>query len=141
MADEIKRLEYYSAVIANKPGEGARVLAALRDAGADFTDVNAYPIGNPLKARKTTVDFVPSDPKAFKKAAKLVGLEIGAKLPCIFVTGEDRPGMGAEILAKLGAAGINVIAMHMVCAGAGRVGGMVFVEASVAAKAARVLSK
>jgi hypothetical protein len=141
MADEIKRIEYYSTVIANKPGEGARILAALRDAGVNFIDVNGYPVGNPLKARKTTVDFVPSEPKLFKQAAKKLGLEIGAKLPCILVNGEDRPGMAAEILGKLGVAGINVIAMHMACAGAGRVGAMLFVEAPMAAKAARVLSK
>ena len=141
MADEVKRLEYYSAVIANKPGEGARVLAALRDEGVNFIGLNGYPIGNPLKAKKTTVDFVPSDAKVFKKAARKIGLEIGGKLPCIFVNGEDRQGMGAEILARLGAAGINVIAMHMVCAGAGRVGAMLFVEAPLASKAAKVLSK
>jgi len=33
MAEEVRLVEHYSASIANKVGEGARVLGALRDAG------------------------------------------------------------------------------------------------------------
>jgi hypothetical protein len=36
MPDEIKRIDYYYASVPDKPGEGAPILAALRDAGVNL---------------------------------------------------------------------------------------------------------
>ena len=36
MPDEIKRIDYYYASVTDKPGEGAPILAALRDAGVNL---------------------------------------------------------------------------------------------------------
>jgi hypothetical protein len=36
MKEMVVKVDHYSAAIANKPGEGARVLAALRDQGVNL---------------------------------------------------------------------------------------------------------
>jgi hypothetical protein len=48
MPDEIKRIDYYYASVPDKPGEGARILAALRDAGVNLIGVSAFPHGAPV---------------------------------------------------------------------------------------------
>jgi hypothetical protein len=45
MAEEIRVVEHYSASILNKVGEGARVLAALRDAGVNLIAFWGYKHG------------------------------------------------------------------------------------------------
>jgi hypothetical protein len=45
MPDEIKRVDYYYASLPDQPGEGARILAALRDTGVNPIGVSAFPHG------------------------------------------------------------------------------------------------
>jgi len=63
MADTIRQVEYYYTAVADKPGEGARVLARLRDAGVNLAAFHAFP-----SARKSQLDFVPSDAAGFLAA-------------------------------------------------------------------------
>ena len=55
------------------------------------------------------------------------------------VTGDDRPGVGAECLAKLAAKGINVVSLHGLSAGAGTFSALVAVAGADYRKAAKVL--
>ena len=65
MPDEIKRIDYYYASVPDKPGEGARILAALRDAGVNLIGVSAFPHG----ARRSQLDLIPEDSATFATAA------------------------------------------------------------------------
>ena len=130
-----KKYDHYSARIANKTGEGARVLKALGDAGVNFIAVWGYV----KSSRIGILEFIPEDGKVFAKAAKAAGLELGPKVAAFVVNGQDRPGAVAEALGSLGAAGINVVAAQAVCGGEGRYGAALYVAPADARKAAKVL--
>jgi hypothetical protein len=132
--DTIRRADYFSLEIANKPGEGARLLAALRDAGINLTAFTAFPSG-----RRAQIDFIPEDSAAFKAAARKLGIKAGTRKTVFLVRGDDRPGAIAEICEKLAGAGINMVAMDAASAGNGRYSGMFWVAAGDVRKAAKVL--
>ena len=60
MADWIRKVDYFKMEIPDRPGEGARVLKVLRDAGVNLLAFTGFPRG-----RKTQMDFVPRNTAAF----------------------------------------------------------------------------
>jgi len=135
MPDDIKRIDYYYASIPDKPGEGARILAALRDAGVNLIGVSAFPHG----ARRSQLDLIPSDSAAFANAARAAGLTLSRKKSGFLIQGEDRPGAVADIAKKLADKNINVTSVQLFCTGSGRYGGMLWVKAPDLRKSARAL--
>jgi hypothetical protein len=134
MADEIRRVEYFYVQVSDKPGEGARALATLRDAGVNLLAFSGFPEG-----RRAQLDFVPEDAAAFKQAAKKAGWKVTGPKKAFLVSGEDRVGVVADVLAKIAGAGIDVIAATALCAGAGRYGGIVWVAPGDVARTTRLL--
>ena len=134
MSETVRKIDYYYTETAHKPGEGAKILAALRDAGVNLLAFSGFPSG-----RKAQLDFIPEDSGAFKSAAKKAGLKLSTKKTGFLIQGEDRVGAVADIIGKLAAANINVTAIDAVCAGAGRYGGILWVKAPDVRKAAKVL--
>jgi len=135
MPDEIRKIDYYDATVADKPGEAARILSALEQAGVNLIAFSGFPQG----ARKAQLDFMAEDSAGLKKAARAAGLTLGAKKTGFLVQGEDHPGAAAAITRKLSEAGINVTSMQSICAGAGRYGGLFWVKPPDVRKAAKVL--
>ena len=135
MPDEIKRIDYYYASVPDKPGEGARILAALRDAGVNLLGVSAFPHG----AGRSQLDLVPEDSAVCAKAARAAGLKLSTKKSGFLIQGEDRPGAVADILNRLAEANLNVTSAQLFCAGSGRYGGMLWVKTTDLRKAAKAL--
>jgi hypothetical protein len=135
MADDIKRVEYYSTTIANKIGEGSRVLGTLREGGVDFTALWGYP----LKGKTAQLDMLPADAGVFKKAAKKAGLVL-TKRSALLLQGNDQPGAVATALGKLGAAGVNVNAAQALSSGNGRYSLMIEVDDASARPALKALT-
>ena len=90
MPDEIRRMDYYYVTVPDKPGEGERVLAALRGAGINLLGVSAFPHG----ARKSQLDLIPEDSAAFAKAAKSAGLKLSKKKERLCDPGRRSAGRG-----------------------------------------------
>ena len=134
MADTIRKVAYYKVEVPNRPGEGVRLLEALRDAGVNLLAFTGFPYG-----RKAQIDFIPEDEAAFKKAAMGAGLKVGAKKSCFLVQGEDRVGAVADILSILAAAKINVTAVDAIVAGGGRYGVILWVKSEAVSKTKRLL--
>ncbi len=134
MAEEIRKVEYFYIETPNKPGEAAKVLGALRSEGVNLIAFSGFPAG-----RKAQMDFIPEDPAAFKAAAKKAGLKLSPRKTGFLVEGQDRVGAVAEIVEKLAAAKINITALDAICAGAGRYGALLWVNASDVNKAAKAL--
>lgn len=134
MADTIQRVEYYYLQVPNKPGEGARVLGALQEAGINLLALSGFPEG-----RGSQLDFVPADPAAFKQFARKAKWKLTGPKRAFLVSGEDRVGAVGEMHKKLAAANINVIALDAVCAGAGRYGAILWVDPRDFLKAAKLL--
>jgi hypothetical protein len=134
MADTIRRIDYFYIEVPDRPGEGAKALAALRDAGVNLLAYTGFPRG-----RRAQLDFIPEDPASFKAAAKKIGLKLSAKKTGFWIQGEDRPGAIADLMGKLAAANVNVTASDAVCAGEGRYGAILWVKSADLRKAVKAL--
>jgi hypothetical protein len=115
MADTIRLVEYFYVTAPDKPGEGARVLNSLKDAGVNLLALSAFPQG-----RRAQLDLIPDDPALFKQAAKRAKWKVVGPKKGFLVQGDDRVGAVAELLERLGAAKINVTAIDAVSAEDGR---------------------
>ena len=134
MPDTIRLVDYFYIEAPDKPGEGARALSYLREAGVNLLALHAFP-----KGRRAQVDFVPSDPAAFKAAAKAARWKAVGPKKAFLLQGDDRVGALVEYAAKLGEAKINVTATDALAAGAGRFAAIVWVKARDVRRAAKVL--
>jgi hypothetical protein len=134
MIDTVRKLDYFALTVADRPGEGALLVAALRDNGVNLLAFSGFPAG-----RKAQVDLVPEDSGALRAAAKKLKLALGAKKTCFVIQGDDRVGALADTLQKLADAKINVTAIQAVTAGMGRYGAIFWVKPRDAAKAAKTL--
>lgn len=134
MPNQITRVEYYSAIVPNKPGEAARILTALAQANVNLVAFSGFPEG-----RKAQMDFIAADGPALARAAKGVGVEISKKKTAFLVQGEDHVGAAAAIARKLADVGINIVSLQTICAGQNRYGGLLWVKPEDVRKAAKVM--
>ena len=134
MADTIQRVDYFYTFVPDKPGEAARMLAVLREAGVNLLAFSGFPEG-----RRGQLDFVPADAGAFRQASKKAGWKLTGPKRAFLLQGDDRVGAVAETLGKLAEARINVTAVDALCAGAGRYGAILWVPQRDFARAAKVL--
>jgi prephenate dehydratase len=123
--------------IPNTPGEGVKVLNALKDAGVSLAGFLAY--RRSAKVAEVVLVVAANAPSP-AKVVKPAGLALGKKEKGFLLTGEDRVGALAETLGKLAAAGISVVKTNAVCGGAGRFGALIGVEAKDLRKAAKALA-
>ncbi len=134
MAETVRIMDYYYVMVPDKPGEGARMLDALRNAGVNLVAYSGFPEG-----RGAQLDFIPVDSAAFKAAAKGLKWKVKGPKRCFVIEGDDRLGACAEVLDRLAAAKVNVTAMDACAAGAGRWGAVLWVKPGAVKKAATVL--
>ena len=132
MAMTARRVPYFYVTVPDKPGEGVRMLGALRDAGVNLVAFHAFPTGG----GQSQLDFVPADERAFLEAAKKAKLKVSDRRTVLLLEGEDKPGAVAELLQKL--SGTNVTAIDAVRAGS-RYGALLWVKQSDVDKAAKAL--
>ena len=136
MADKITQVGFYVGKLANKIGEGARVLDAVKDAGVNLTGF----LGYPKSARIAEIIFVVDDKAPnLGPIAKKAGVALEKKQNAFLVAGDDRPGAIAELLGKLAEAGVNVVSVPGRCAGAGSFGALVAVASADLRTAAKAL--
>jgi hypothetical protein len=134
MADIVRKVSYFAMDVADKPGEAAKVLSALSQAGVNLLAFSGFPRG-----RRAQLDLIPEDITSFKKVLSQAKLKVRAKKTGFIVQGDDRPGAIAELMQKLADAKINVTAIDGVSAGAGRYGAILWVKPQNVGKAAKVL--
>ena len=130
----IRKVDYWYVTVPHKPGEGARILEALRDEGVNLLAFHAFPEG-----RHAQMDLVPEDSVRFKAAAAKANLELTQRKRAFLLESEDRVGVLAELTRKLADAGINITALDAVTAGAGRFGALFWVPPDDYNRAAEVL--
>jgi hypothetical protein len=127
-------VDYYYALVPDKPGVGAQVLRVLRDSRVNLLAFSAFP-----SQRKSQATFVPSEPAVFVAAAKAAKLKLKGPKKTFLIDGDDRVGALSEVLARLGAAKLNVTAVAAVCSGMGRYGTLLWVKPKDLKKAAKAL--
>ena len=134
MADTVRLVEYFYMTTPQKPGVGAALLNELRQAGVNLLAFSGFPSG-----RAAQIDFVPEDAAAFRAAAKKAKWKLTGPKKAFLISGDDRPGVVAEMLQKLAGAKINVTAVDAACAGAGRYGAILWVAQRDVARAGKTL--
>ena len=102
----LERVDVWAATIEDRPGAVAAVLAALRDAGANLQFVIAR--RSSATPGKGVVFVTPLQGDREIRAAAAVGFNVTQSLHTVRVMGRDKPGIGAELTAKLADAGINL---------------------------------
>jgi hypothetical protein len=127
-------VDYFYIEAPDHPGEGARILQHLKDAGVNLVVLHAFPAG-----RRTQVDFVPTSAEAFKAAAKAAKWKVVGPKKAFVIEGDDRVGALADYFVKFGSAKINVTAVDAVTAGAGRFGAILWVKPRDVKRAAKAL--
>jgi hypothetical protein len=134
MAETIRKVAYFKMKTADKPGEAARILGALRDEGVNLLAFSGFPRGT-----RAQLDFIAEDSDALKEAAKKEGLTISEEKSGFLIQGEDHVGAIADIVSLLGNVKINITAINAICAGEGRYGAILWVKPSDVEKAAEAL--
>jgi hypothetical protein len=134
MANITRKVAYFAMDVPDKPGEGARLLRALADAGVNLLAFSGFPSG-----RKSQLDFIPEDVEVFKKAVKALKIKIRHQKFGFLIQGNDRKGAVAQLLNVLADKKINVTAIDAVSAGAGRYAAILWVKTADVSKAAKIL--
>ena len=135
MADTVRRVEYYYVSVPDKPGEGERVLSALRQSEVNLL---AY-LGFPAGGGQTQIDLVPEDPAAFRNAAESAGLALSEAKQAFLIQGDDRVGAVSDVIAKLAEGNINITAAAATSAGSRRYGMILWVAPADYERAADAL--
>ena len=135
MANVVKRIEYYYTVVPDRPGGAAKLLNELKAARVNLLAFTGFPCG----ARRSQLDFVPSNQRAFRAAARKAGMKLVGPKTAFLIQGEDRVGAIAAIANKLAQARINVTAVDSVSAGRRRYGAILWVKSRNVAQAAKIL--
>ena len=134
MAESIRRVQYFYVMAPDKPGEGARALQTLRDAGVNLLAFSGFPAG-----KRAQLDFIPEEPAAFRAVARKAKWKVTGPKVGFLVEGDDRTGVMADLYAKLAAARINITASDAVIAGTDRFGAILWVKARDVNRTAKAL--
>ena len=135
MADSVRRVEYYYVTVPDRPGEGTRILAALKESGVNLL---AY-LGFPAGGGQSQIDLVPEDSATLRQAAEQAGLTLSEAKGAFLIQGDDRVGAVADTTARLAEANINITAAAATSAGSGRYGMILWVTPADYERAAGVL--
>ena len=107
--------------------------------GTLLSGVNLIAYSGFPEGRGAQLDFVPMDSMGFRDVAKRMKWKVKGPKRCFIIEGDDRIGACADVLGKLAAAKVNVVAMDAVAAGSGRWGAILWVAPRDVKKAAGVL--
>jgi hypothetical protein len=135
MADRVRKVSYCYVIVPSRPGQGARILGALKDAGVDLLAYSGFPAGG----GRAQIDLISDNLGAIARVVRKQGWRLSKAKKGFLVQGEDRVGAVQRHLQKLAAGGVNVTAADAVTAGKGRYGMILWVKAKDYARAARLL--
>ena len=130
----IRKADYYSMKVSQRPGAGATLLAAMKAAGVNLLAFTGFPSGGGAQ-----VDFIPDHSVKFRRAAKKAGLRVSQRKTVFLVRGSDRVGALTGVLGKLASKKINLVALSAVTAGNGRYGMIFWVKPRDIGRTSRLL--
>lgn len=135
MPDRVRKVSYCYPIVPNRPGQGARILGALAEAGVNLLAYSGFPVGG----GRSQLDLVVENLGPLRRVARREGWRLSRVKKGFLIQGTDRVGAVHAHLRKLAEAGINVTAADAVSAGQGRYGMILWVKPRDYARAARVL--
>ena len=135
MADRVRKVTYCNVTIPSRAGQGAKILAELREA-----DVNLLAFtGFPASGGKAQLDFVAESLTPIRRLARKNGWRLSKTKRGFLIQGKDQVGAVHRHIQKLAENRINITAADALCAGKGRYGMLLWVRPKDYARAARTL--
>jgi hypothetical protein len=123
MADTVRGVDYFYVTVPDTPGEGQRILSALKGSGVNLLAFLGFPVGG----GQSQLDLVPEDADALRAAAEQAGVTLSEAKRAFLIQGDDRVGAVADAMDKLAGANVNVTAAAATGAGSGRYGMIIWV--------------
>jgi hypothetical protein len=106
MAFHMHKVQVWCGEISDRPGAAAAKLELLARAGADLEFVFTRPKRTDPEA--SVIFLAPINGSEQTEAARRVGLEPASDIAMLCVEGDNRPGIGYELMSRLAVAGINL---------------------------------
>jgi hypothetical protein len=106
MGFHMHRVQVWAGELPDRPGAAAATLEHLARAGADLEYVFTRP--HPRDPEVTVIFLAPIAGPEQTDAARAAGLAPARDIAMLCVEGENRPGLGYEIMSRLAVAGINL---------------------------------
>ena len=94
--------------VVNKPGELARVAAAISDAGVN---ISAATCTSP--ADNAALHILVKHPEAAKHALGTAGVTITREREVVVIDADDQPGVLADLARKVAKAGVNIDLLYL----------------------------
>ncbi|UCG85050.1 MAG: hypothetical protein JSW71_14040 [Gemmatimonadota bacterium] len=135
MISSVKDVEYFSIVVADKPGEARKLLEFLSEKSVNLLALTAFPLGE----GESRIDFFPEEPAALRQAAEDAEVPLVGPKKAFLIQGEDKIGALYDLHLKLSNARINVHACNGVVDGTGRFGYVIWVDPADYEEASKVL--
>lgn len=124
MASTVKEVEYFYAVVEDRPGEARKLLDFLSERKVNLLALTVFPLGE----GKSQIDLIPADPESLKDAAADAQVELVGPKKAFLIQGSDQIGALYHFHLKLFNAGINIYASNGVVDGTGRFGYVIWVD-------------
>lgn len=135
MAETIRIVKYFYAIVGDRPGEARRLMEHLSEKGVNLEAFTAFPV----EGDKSQLDFFPVESRKLLEAASDAGVELVGPKQALLIQGDDRVGALHDHHLKLANANINVHAANGVACGSGRFGYILWVAPDDIKRAAEVL--
>lgn len=134
MAKGIRRVDSFVLHANDRPGEGAQMLKTLKKHKVNLLAMTATPL-----PRGTQVELIPEDSDELAEVAKKYDWKLSARKTGFLAQGKDRSGALIKLAEKLGKAGINIVSVEAIAAGADRYGAVFWVRPKDLERAAAVI--
>ncbi|MGE5175813.1 MAG: hypothetical protein ACM3JJ_05495 [Hyphomicrobiales bacterium] len=135
MASRVRKVGYCYVKVPNRAGQGARVLAALAEAGVNLTAFLAFP----AKAGTAQIDLIADRLGPVRRVASRLGLRVSRNKKAFLIQGDDKPGAVHRVVKRLADVRVNATASAAVAAGGKRFGMLLWVKPKDYARASRAL--
>jgi len=124
MTCSVRRVDYFSTTVKDRPGEAYQLLTTLAHLGINLLAFTAVPIG-PLHTQLT---IFPVDAGKLAREAEQDRIVLDGPHPALLVQGDDELGALAEFHKRLSDARVNVYASTGVADGSGSFGYIIYVR-------------
>jgi hypothetical protein len=135
MADRVRKVRYCYVTIPSRAGQGAKVLAAVKQAGVNLLGFSGFP----ARTGAAQLDLLAEDQSAIRRLARREGWRVSRPKKGFLVQGTDVVGAVDRHVQKLAGRKISITAAQAVSAGGGRYGMMLWVKSKDYVRAARAL--
>jgi hypothetical protein len=138
MAFSMHKVQVWSAQVPDRPGAAAAKLEVLARAGADLEFIFTRPV--PDQPDNMIVSLAPITGPDQVQAAQAVGFAPARDIAMLCVEGDNRKGLGYEIMSRLAIAGVNLRGLSISSVGNRFAAYMAFDNPDVVTQAIQVLA-